>query len=129
MNFGKWLSGIYKEIFPFLVGAIFIIVLAGVIQFIQFFMSVETALAIEKSETNLIITVSIAFVVSFILTWLIANVMEGEKQHVETAIFILLGLAALCVIGLMSWGATVYLSGTPIWAQIIIFLLVLLLFK
>lgn len=98
----------------------------------QFFMSVEAALAIEKSETNKYITMSIVMVVSFILTWLIANVMEGEKLNVlfgETAGFILLGLAALCVIGLMAWGATVYLSGAPSWALVIIFLLVLLLFK
>ena len=98
------------------------------------FVATDLGLNLKDDTTGEVVMV-VSWSIALLATYIVGNVLDGQKptevlKEVRGATF-KLGLFALLLVfvGLLVWGGFSFVSSTPLWALVIIVLLVLILMK
>lgn len=131
---------IIKPGFVSLIGFVSFILVLGSIGIA--FDAIMHTLSIHVTDTAFIIFLCADVVIAFAVAYLIVNVVEGKatkevasemsgsvKDFGHIILIMAAAVAAVAVIVIIIYGANTFVSGTPIWAIVIIVLLVLILMK
>ena len=72
------------------------------------------------------VTLAIGLGIGIAITYVVANLLEGDVARVRLAVW---GLGSIALAALVIWGGSNFIASTPAWALVVILLLVAILLK